>query len=80
MLFINASSELGLSSRKKIDACSVSSHTHQIGEGMQCLPDWYIKAMVATKLGSNQGRDINGKDSDGGNSHLRGWLQLAKFF
>ena len=42
--------------------------------------DWFIKGMVATRIGNNPGRDIAGKDSDGGNSNLRGWLQLAKFF
>ena len=42
--------------------------------------DWFIKGSVAWKLGNNPGRDINGKDSDGGNSNVRGWVQAAKFF
>ena len=42
--------------------------------------DWLIRGSVAWKLGSNPGRDANGKDSDGGNSHARAWIQFAKFF
>ena len=42
--------------------------------------DWLIRGFVAWKLGSNPGRDANGKDSDGGNSRTRAWIQLAKFF
>lgn len=42
--------------------------------------DWFIKGSLAWKLGSNPGRDANGKDADGGNSHVRAWIQLAKFF
>jgi hemolysin activation/secretion protein len=42
--------------------------------------DWVVKGSVARKLGSNPGRDANGKDADGGNSQVRAWIQLAKFF
>jgi hemolysin activation/secretion protein len=42
--------------------------------------DWIVKGWLASKIGPNPGRDANGKDSDGGNSHVRAWIQLAKFF
>ena len=53
-----------------------------VGMGLQYgrPGDWFIKGMVATKLGTNPGRDINGKDADGSSSRVRAWVQLAKFF
>lgn len=39
-----------------------------------------LRASVATPLGSNPGRNVNGKDSDAAHHSARVWLQLAKSF
>ena len=59
---------------------SYSLHGMGIGVVYGRPGDWFIKGSLAWKLGSNPGRDANGKDADGGNSHVRAWIQLAKFF
>jgi hemolysin activation/secretion protein len=53
-----------------------------MGIGMQYgrAGDWVVKGSVAWKLGNNPGRDANGKDADGGDSQVRAWIQVAKFF
>lgn len=59
---------------------SYSLHGMGLGLTYGRAGDWLIRGSVAWKLGSNPGRDINGNDSDGGNSRARAWIQLAKFF
>lgn len=39
-----------------------------------------VKAYIASRIGSNPGRDINGRDSDGTNNSTRFWLQANKWF
>jgi len=39
-----------------------------------------LRAMLAMKLGTNPGRDVNGNDADGRDSRMRGWIQAIKYF
>lgn len=43
--------------------------------------DWNIALTIATPLGSNAGRDVNGNNSDGSGQHsTRAWLDASKLF
>jgi hypothetical protein len=39
-----------------------------------------LRAMLAMKLGTNPGRDVNGNDADGRDSRMRAWIQAVKYF
>jgi hemolysin activation/secretion protein len=39
-----------------------------------------LRMMLAKKLGTNSGRDVNGNDADGRDSKFRGWIQGIVYF
>lgn len=60
-------------------------NTYQLS-GLGAGVDWRISpnvllaASIATPLGSNPGRDVNGMNSDGYSNHARSWLSLNAQF
>lgn len=42
--------------------------------------DFSVRTSLAKKLGSNPGRDVLGRDSDGATNSMRFWVQLTKQF
>ena len=48
--------------------------------GYTDINNFSLRATLAFKIGSNEGEDLNGHDSDGRDRNPRLWLQAAKFF
>jgi len=45
------------------------------------LPDDFtVRSSLATRIGDNPGRDVNGNDNDGTHDDVRFWLGVAKYF
>ncbi|HTT07715.1 MAG TPA: ShlB/FhaC/HecB family hemolysin secretion/activation protein [Gammaproteobacteria bacterium] len=53
-----------------------------VGVGLNWqLPDnFVVRSSLATRLGTNPGRDAKGNDNDGQRDDVRFWLQAAKYF
>jgi len=51
-----------------------------IGLNLTKPGDYAVRAALATKVGNNPARDLNGNDSDGTSDSSRFWLQAIKWF
>lgn len=51
-----------------------------IGLNWQLPENFNLRASLATRIGTNPGRDAKGNDSDGRRDEVRFWMQVAKYF